>query len=197
MKITIDDSIAKQYCIDLERIFALLLVMHLTSDNIESLFKDLIIDEWLVQTDKGLKVSKEISDKIQSLLLDSDKSTPDKNACVMLITKLRAIFPTGMKSDRYPWKGNMPDLVKTMQKFYALYGEKWTEEQIVKATQAYVDSFNGDYTYMRILPYFILKNEKVPDENGKVRWKPSSPLADRLNNPDITETESLSTLDFI
>ena len=36
-------------------------------------------------------------------------------------------------------------------------------EDIVKATQAYVSSFNGAYGYMKLLKYFIFKEKKDAD----------------------------------
>ena len=55
-----------------------------------------------------------------------------------------------------------------MQKFFKLYGNKYTDEQILKATQDYVSSFNGNYSYMRVLKYFILKDERKSDEKSEL-----------------------------
>ena len=43
------------------------------------------------------------------------------------------------------------------------YGE-YSDEQIIQATKAYVDSFNGNYTYMQLLKYFIWKNKVTGEE---------------------------------
>ena len=43
---------------------------------------------------------------------------------------------------------------------------QFTDEQIVQAAEKYVQGFNGNYQYMRLLKYFIFK-EKV-GANGEV-----------------------------
>ena len=43
------------------------------------------------------------------------------------------------------------------------YGE-YTDEQVIEATKAYVASFNGNYTYMQLLKYFIWKNKVTGEE---------------------------------
>ena len=44
-----------------------------------------------------------------------------------------------------------------------MYGH-YTDEQILQATQKYVDSFNGNYTFMRVLKYFIIKDVRKQGE---------------------------------
>lgn len=56
-------------------------------------------------------------------------------------------------------------------------GEEMSEMSIIKATEAYVSGFNGDYKYMRLLQYFIWK-EEIKD-GSKV---PISELANYIEN---------------
>ena len=46
-----------------------------------------------------------------------------------------------------------------MQLFFKKYGSDYNHEDIIKATEKYVKSFNGDYSYMKVLKYFILKEK--------------------------------------
>ena len=51
-------------------------------------------------------------------------------------------------------------IVRRLKLFFKKYGNTYTDEQIIQATSKYVEGFNGNYTYMRLLKYFIFK-EKV------------------------------------
>ena len=82
---------------------------------------------------------------------------------------MRALYPRGNSSSGYPWRGNLRDLTKRLKKFFKLYGN-WTDEEIINATQRYVSHYNGDYTYMRILKYFILKSDKGEEGSDLATW---------------------------
>ena len=67
-----------------------------------------------------------------------------------------------------------------------MYGTKYTDEQIINATQKYVNSFNGNYAYLKLLKYFIWKDERLKGESVQ------SLLADFIENEsseDITNTD--------
>ena len=51
-------------------------------------------------------------------------------------------------------------IVRRLKLFFRKYGNKFTDEQIIQAAEKYVQGFNGNYTYMRLLKYFIFK-EKI------------------------------------
>jgi hypothetical protein len=69
-----------------------------------------------------------------------------------------------------------------LKKFFKLYGNKYTDEQITTATQNYVSSFNGRYQYMRVLKYFIWKDEKKVDSEGVGHIEEVSDLAAFIEN---------------
>ena len=50
------------------------------------------------------------------------------------------------------------------------------------ATKKYVESFNGNYTYMRVLKYFIWKDEKRVDSDGMGYVNEISDLATYIEN---------------
>ena len=57
--------------------------------------------------------------------------------------------------------------------------------------------FNGDYTYMRILKYFIWKDEKKLNQNGELYIEETSDLASYIENEgqeDSIENDWTSTL---
>ena len=67
-----------------------------------------------------------------------------------------------------------------------MYGTKYTDEQIINATQKYINSFNGNYAYLKLLKYFIWKDERLKGESVQ------SLLADFIeneNSEDIANTD--------
>ena len=90
----------------------------------------------------------------------SDKEIPADEELASIAEKLIKVFPTGKKPGTpYPWQCNLKDVQVRLKKFFRLYGNQFSEEQIVNAARSYVNSFNGDYRYMRLLKYFIWKKE--------------------------------------
>ena len=63
-----------------------------------------------------------------------------------------------------------------------MYGTKYTDEQIINATQKYVNSFNGNYAYLKLLKYFIWKDERLKGESVQ------SLLADFIENESSEDT---------
>ena len=63
-----------------------------------------------------------------------------------------------------------------------MYGTKYTDEQIINATQKYVNSFNGNYAYLKLLKYFIWKDERLKGESVQ------SLLADFIENESAEDT---------
>jgi hypothetical protein len=51
----------------------------------------------------------------------------------------------------------------------AKYGYTFTEEEAITATKAYIQSFNGDYRYMQLLKYFILKSVNNPSGDVEIK----------------------------
>jgi len=74
-----------------------------------------------------------------------------------LAPKLMEIYPLGTKpGTSLKWRGNVATITEKLLKVYAL--SEFTDEEAIAATKNYVNSFNGDYTTMRVLMYFICKN---------------------------------------
>ena len=105
-------------------------------------------------TNKGEKALKAI--------IREDKNRTDISERVeKLVPELQDIFPKGKKegTNSY-WKGNKEDIKRRLIKFLEKYGD-YEDEVIIKATKKYVDSFNGNYSFMRLLQYFIYKISNV------------------------------------
>ena len=75
-----------------------------------------------------------------------------------------------------------------MEKWFNKYPNSFSDDEIVDAAKRYVESFNGQYTYMQVLPYFIFKNVPV---NGMMEEK--SQLLSVLENKETATGDSWTT----
>lgn len=112
-----------------------------------------------------------------------------------LVERMRELFPTGMKVKNTAWRGNRRENVLRLKKFFKLYGKTYTDQQILDATKRYVDSFHGDYKYMRVLPYFIMKSPMKMNADGEYYVEEKSDLATFLENPSAGNRNSLQNDD--
>ncbi len=111
-----------------------------------------------------------------------------------LAKRLKEIYPKGRKegTNSYWTEGNAL-IIKRLKLFFKKYGTSYTDEQIIQATQSYVESFNGDYRFMRILKYFIFKEEKGAD--GMV--ESTSDLINRIENAGQEDTEDSNWINMV
>lgn len=130
-------------------------------------------------TEKGIVLADE-------LIADSEKNIADKEDSIKeLADKLRSIYPEGkMEGTSYYYRCNKADIIRKLKSFFRRYGE-YTSEQIIEATQRYISSFNGNYTYLRLLKYFIWKDENKDGETLQV-----SQLADWIENKNETNANN-------
>lgn len=109
----------------------------------------------------GWRLTNKGTEVIDSVIVDSDKKSKPDERLTQLATRLKEVFPKGKKDGtNYYWADGVALIVRRLELFFRKYGDTYTDEQIVKAAEKYVQGFNGNYTYMRLLKYFILK-EKV------------------------------------
>lgn len=138
-------------------------------------------------TDAGIVLADELlADSEEDIVVREDEIKE-------LAEKLREIYPEGkMPGTSYYYRCNRADIVRKLKSFFRRYGD-YTPEQIMEATQRYVASFNGNYTYLRLLKYFIWKDENKDGETLQV-----SQLADwienkgQVNNTNADWTTSLN-----
>lgn len=111
-------------------------------------------------TNKGIEI-------LDSVIMDSDKQQEPQDRLTQLAARLKEVFPKGKKDGtNYYWAEGVALIVRRLKLFFKKYGNEFTDEQIIQAAEKYVQGFNGNYQYMRLLKYFIFK-EKV-GANGEV-----------------------------
>ena len=193
MKYIIDEKVCEKHNLTITEVLCLLFLKS-CDGNYSDVVSKLIKEEKIIESNipdsnnvDYLYLTPHWDDEVSSIILESDNSVPDKDRIENLVNKMRELFPKGMKIGNSAWRGNVRELKLRMQKFFKMYGD-YSDEAILKATKAYVDSFNGNYTYMRILKYFILKSEIKQHQNdiGEVvsQVEDVSELANMLDNPE-------------
>ena len=171
MKIVLDTEVCKKEGKDADVIIYLLSLLSgckITVDTFEKARQQRLLrfdqmydprkpfPEYVSLTDTGEHV-------VESLMAGSSNVASEER-CTQLAEKLREIFPSGKKPGyAYTWRDSVSCIADRLKKFFMKYGE-YSDEQVIEATKAYVSSFNGNYTYMQLLKYFIWKNKVTGEE---------------------------------
>lgn len=185
MKITIDEDACKKMNLSLSEVLMITLIK--TGVNIETLLKQMKEKQMLIEEHTllgtNLLVTQRWSDLSDKALLSADKSVPDNKRLENLAKALMEVFPAGKKegTSQY-WKGNLRDNTLRLAKFFKLYGDKYTDEQLIEAAKNYVSSHNGKYQYMRVLKYFIWKDTRKVNSEGEGYIEEVSDLAAFIEN---------------
>ena len=189
MKFVIDEKVVSESQLTLPE---LLLVLASSKCKINETIESLYNKGWIVyDQNKEAVPTSGILRVAHKVILDSDKALPKDDELKSLVESLREIFPKGKKPGSHKfWRGNTKDVTLKLKKFFKLYGNEYTHEEIIDAAKRYVESFNGNYTYMRVLDYFIHKYDLKTDGGGGHR-QDISELASWIENKDTTEKYSV------
>nr|DAJ62931.1 MAG TPA: hypothetical protein [Crassvirales sp.] len=107
----------------------------------------------------GFVVSTEGRDFVNNVLSQSAISD-DNRDLKTLAQALKDLYPKGKKDGtNLPWTEGVALIEKRLKMFFKKYGE-YPHENIIRATQKYVEGHNGNYRLMRTLKYFIWKEER-------------------------------------
>lgn len=147
----------------------------------------------------GWRITRTGSQILEDVLHESSKSMTKTKAerkkeyagFLALAERLKAVFPEGKKrGTTQQWSEGPILIAKRLDKFFEKYGKdkdgnRWTDDQIVDAAERYVQSFNGEYQFMRVLKYFLWKEDT---RNGVA--EPSSDLYNYLTNIDQQDEDN-------
>lgn len=162
-KVSINKDVLEKNNLSMDEFLVLLLTYN--KANIQEV-KHSLVEKGLADFsvyDDELVISSTTKDLITSITIDSDVKVISKDKEFKeLADKLKELFPKGKKAGTtYMWRDSTAVIARKLKTLVVKYDYQFTEEQAIKATKAYVESFNGDYTYMQLLKYFILKS--LPD----------------------------------
>ena len=196
MKLIIDEALCSKHKMTITE--ALLALAVRSSENLQGELLNMQNREILVN-DRGIyKVTQHWSDVLGELLSDSSgASEKTDEQLIKLAKQLREIFPQRKMLDRlgrptpYYYRCNTSEVVRKLKKFFTIFGNI-PDSDIIDATKRYVASFHGDYTGMRLIKYFILKDDVKPSEDGTGHVEQISDLATFLENKDCEEEEVIN-----
>lgn len=194
MKYCIEKSVVEKHHLSMNEMLGLMLFKNGCKPQ---LLIDRMLERELIVRDMfgNYLVTEYWDDEMQKVLLESDKEVPNENKLSVLVEKLRELFPKGIKTGSAAWRGNKREITLRLQKFFKIYENSYSNEAIIEATKRYVESFNGNYTYMRILKYFILKDEVKVAEDGTKYVEQVSELANFLEN-ELEENPSFDEMRY-
>ena len=163
--------------------------------NPKDVLKRLLDTDKIISEDGDYLIHSGWAKRMDLALLNADEQIPKEQDIENLVKRLIDLFPTGKKegTNQY-YRGSKKDIATKLRKFFKIYGN-YSHEDVYNATKRYVDSFNGDYRYMRILKYFIFKSVRKVNEDGVVYVEDVSQLAEYLENSDDT-TENFNSSEW-
>lgn len=192
MTITVADKILDKYNLSIEEF----LILYICSKeyDIKELIDTIIAKGY---ADKNLYnpntaiVSNNVKEIISSVIIDSDKAVIDKEEDYLRVAKkMQEIFPKGRKEGTtYAWRDCTAVIAKKLKTLVVKFDFKFTEEEALNATKKYVESFNGNYKFMQLLKYFILKNDTT---TGDIK----SEFMSLIENEDIELDNNLEFCDI-
>jgi hypothetical protein len=111
-----------------------------------------------------LRLTTKGKEVITGIIADSTPKDTDARL-ISLAQELREVFPKGKKdgTNNY-WSDGATIIVRRLKLFFKKYGD-FTNDQILTAARKYVESFNGNYQFMRTLKYFIFKDARGLEGN--------------------------------
>lgn len=179
MKITLESKIIEQH----STMGEILLMLAIANKADLILANDELIDKGLITKDYSreghyYRVTNKGHELLNTVIIDSEIKDI-KNEYEELSKALKEIYPSGKKPNTNDyWSDGVQLLTKRLKIFEKKYG-KFKHDDIINATKKYVESFNGNYRMMRLLKYFIFKED---NKNGEIESK--SDLLNLLENID-------------
>lgn len=163
MRYTIDDTILSKHNLTEEEFIALIISfkdLDIKRGN-DNLIAKGIADRNVYDNSK-IVLSNNTRNLVSSIIIDSDKETINKEEEFLDVAEsLRELYPKGKKpGTTYMWKDSNAIIAQKLKTLVVKFGYKFTKEQAIDATKRYIDSFKGDYRYMQLLKYFILKTDR-------------------------------------
>ena len=189
MKITIDEKVCIKHKMTVQEV---LIALIMRMGNVPDTMENMLNREILVDTGE-YQITQHWSDVLDEILADSSGTVEKSDEELLELAKqMRELYPQGKMKDRYGrptpyyYRCNNSEVVKKLKKFFTIF-DNVSDEEILDATKRYVASFQGNYTGMRLIKYFILKDDVKPSEDGQGHVEQISDLATFLENKESGE----------
>lgn len=187
MKIEVSDKICEKYNLSIEETLVLIGLKYSSQEVFQKLNKErflLDLGSSIFNEETKYKLSRKANEALSCILAESTDIVAKRTTNIEeLADKLREMYPNGkIFNTNYYYRCNRQDIINKLKTFFKMYGTKYTDEQIINATQKYINSFNGNYAYLKLLKYFIWKDERLKGESVQ------SLLADFIENESSEDT---------
>ena len=187
MNININEKVCEENNLSVPKALALAAIQYSTPNDYEELIKEGLITKCngsIFEPERRYSLMNKAEDLLTKIIINSDSNVTKRSTNIEeLADKLREIYPSGkIPNTNYYYKCNKQDIINKLKTFFKMYGTKYTDEQIINATQKYISSFNGNYAYLKLLKYFIWKDERLKGESVQ------SLLADFIENESAEDT---------
>ena len=200
MKVTINEKVCLKHKLTLTEFLMALAVR--TCQNVGEVLDNMLNREILVKQGEDYLITQHWSDVLDEVISDSSGSVEKSDEELLELAKqMRELYPQGKMKDRYGrmtpyyYRCNNGEVVKKLKKFFTIFGSV-SDEDILDATKRYVASFQGNYTGMRLIKYFIIKDDVKPSEDGTGHVEQISDLATFLENKESEGEESVNNDDW-
>lgn len=203
MKLLIDEKICLKHKMTVPEV---LLALAIRAQGSTDVLENMVNREILVRPNEKAPlvtylVTQHWSDVLDEIIADSSgKIEKSDEELIQLAQKMRELYPQGKMKDRfgrttpYYYRCNNAEVVKKLKKFFTVFGDV-PDDDILDATKRYVASFRGNYTGMRLIKYFILKDDVRPSEDGTGHVEQISDLATFLENKESEGEEGVTNSD--
>lgn len=192
MKYTIDIDVLKNNNLSLAEFGAILFYSDTNNSNsFDKTAEDLWSKGYLTKEFNGYKIEPHHVENLHIILAEGTNPKSVNERAENLADKLRDLYPNGkIYNTNYYYRGNKNDIINKLKTFFNKYGTKYTDEQIINATKKYIESFNGNYAYLKLLKYFIWKDERAKGESIQSLLADflENESSDNLNSNDWTST---------
>ncbi len=167
MKITLNTEVLKRQHLTMGDFLVMLIGYYGINykETLDKLIRDGTLEK-NVFNPYDMVLSNNTKNLVAGILLESDERTNSLGIDFdALAEKLQGIYPDGVKpGTSYYWRGDAKAVAMKLRALVAKHGFTFTEEEAVKATKEYVDSFKGkDTRQMSLLATFILKTKRQHD----------------------------------
>lgn len=156
----IDKSILKQNGVSLTEYFFMMILIYQPGIDISYDCSNVLSYGFIEENDTGYVLTNKGFDFLKQCEIQTVDKKINLKSLEELAKKMRELYPEGKKDGtaKY-WRDNIQNVVRKLNNFFKLYGY-YDEELILEATDKYVKSFGNNNQLMRILPYFILKENE-------------------------------------
>ena len=183
MKLVIDDKQCLKHKLSPQEVL-IALAIRSSKNSVSSIINNLLNRQVLSAHDGKLITTQHWDEVINTILVDSAGAIDDEERLNAFADKMKVCFPEGKMPDTpYYYRCNRREIILKLKKIFSQYGN-YKDEDIIDATKRFIASFNGNYKFLPLIKYFIMKNKTVADEDGANHIVECSPLADYLENKE-------------